>query len=257
VNVAVRKKTQHERRKKLRLLFRRRLHRRFRHKSFLPNLFTLGNAFFGFCALVLIAEHDFFAAAQCILLGGVLFDQADGRIARHFESTSELGVQLDSLADAITFCCAPAFLMYTKCLRPLGFLGIIPAAAFLLAGIFRLARFNVSASEQSLYFKGLPTGTAGCLITLAALQKPKGLWGEELLYAGILILAGALMASAIPFPTFKHWKIPYFKVVFPLAALLGFAVSFIFGFYHMILCFIGMYIIGGLCYALFNYLFKK
>lgn len=257
MNAVAIKKTERERRQKLRLLLRRRLHRRFRHKSFLPNLFTLGNAFFGFCALILIADHDFFAAAQCILLGGVLFDQADGRIARHFESTSELGVQLDSLADAVTFCCAPAFLMYTRCLRPLGFLGMIPAAAFLLAGIFRLARFNVSASEQSTYFKGLPTGIAGCLITLAALQKPKGLWGEEFLYAGLLLFAGALMASTLAFPTFKQWKIPYFKVVFPLVALLGFAVSFIFGFFQMILCSIGIYIIVGLCYALLNYLFNK
>lgn len=245
------KKTNAEKRRQKRLLFRRRLHRRFRHRSFLPNLFTLGNAFFGFCAIVLAAEHDYFASSHCILLGGVLLDQADGRVARLFESTSELGVQLDSLADAITFCCAPAFLMYAKNLHLWGMLGVVPCALFLLAGLFRLARFNIFSQEQSVYFCGLPTGISGCLITLAALHQPPfaGV-REEIFYGTLLIAVAALMVSRLAFPTFKNWRVPYFKVVVPFVALVAFAVTFVFGFYEALLLFITLYVGAGLAYAL-------
>lgn len=251
-------KTNAERRRQRRLLFRRRVHRRLRHRSFLPNLFTLGNAFFGFSAIVLAAEHDYFAAGLCILVGGVIFDQADGRLARYFESTSALGVQLDSLADAITFCCAPAYLMYAKNLQSLGLLGIIPAALFLVAGLFRLARFNLFSQEQAVYFKGLPSGIAGCFVTLAALHPfPWESGYEEVFYSFVLGALAILMASTLAFPTFKEWRIPYFRVILPLVGLVAFVVTFVFGFYDALLLFMSLYVSVGLLYALWIALKKK
>ena len=77
--------------------------------TFLPHLFTLGNAFFGFCSLVAAASGEIKVAAHFILLGA-LMDALDGRVARLMGVESGLGVQMDSLSDAVSFCVAPAFL---------------------------------------------------------------------------------------------------------------------------------------------------
>jgi Phosphatidylserine synthase len=118
---------------------------------FLPFLFTLGNAFFGFCSIVLAFEGELIDSAYCIFLGAMM-DALDGRIARFMKVESALGLELDSLCDAISFCLAPAFLAYVWHLRWLGASGIVIGAFFLLAGLFRLARFNLLHDEQGTFF---------------------------------------------------------------------------------------------------------
>lgn len=178
---------------------RRRLKRSLR---LLPNIFTLGNAFFGFCAIVLAAHLNQHAAAYCILFGASM-DALDGRIARLTNNTSPLGMQLDSLSDAITFCVAPAFMMYMLDFGAAGsifcFLG---SAFYLLAGVFRLARFNVTSQSQSSYFLGLPSTIAGCCLAVAVLTIP--LQEQDYLIAPILVILGYLMVSRWRFPTFKQ-----------------------------------------------------
>ncbi len=177
---------------------RRRLKRSLR---LLPNIFTLGNAFFGFCAIVLAAHQNQHAAAYCILLGASM-DALDGRIARLTNNTSPLGMQLDSLSDAITFCVAPAFMMYMLDFGTSSVFGFLGSAFYLLAGVFRLARFNVTSLSQSSYFLGLPSTIAGCCLATAALTIP--LQEHNCLIAPILIILGYLMVSRWRFPTFKQ-----------------------------------------------------
>ncbi len=79
--------------------------------KFIPFLFTLGNAFFGFCAITRALSGDRVGSLYFIFLSAMM-DLIDGRVARLMKVESDLGVQIDSLSDAISFCLAPAFLAY-------------------------------------------------------------------------------------------------------------------------------------------------
>lgn len=178
-----------------------------RNVALLPNLFTLGNAFFGFCSIVFSAQGDLVAAAYFILLGA-LMDMLDGRIARMLGVSSDLGLQLDSLCDAISFCLAPAFLMYTWELKYAGFLGFLSCSLFLVSGIFRLARFNITSGEQSVFFLGIPTTIAGCFLATMLINAQEIAFTPPQTLGLILIVTvlSYLMISTVPFPTFKHLK---------------------------------------------------
>ncbi|MFH1643652.1 MAG: CDP-diacylglycerol--serine O-phosphatidyltransferase [bacterium] len=191
-------------------------HSRFRRKPFrekllvrksislLPNIFTLGNAFFGYLSIVFTANEDFIGASYFILLGA-LFDFLDGRVARYLKISSEFGVQLDSFSDLVSFCLAPAFLMYFWQLNKLGFIGFLGTAFFLIAGLLRLAKFNLTSSEQSLFFLGVPTTISGCFFATLLLNSGKIIPSNFFVFILLFleILFGFLMISSIRFPTFK------------------------------------------------------
>lgn len=183
------------------------LHRFRMHRGIevLPNVFTLGNAFFGFCSVVSTAHGDLVAGAYFILVGA-LMDGLDGRIARFAGVTSNLGMQLDSLCDAISFCLAPAFLMYAWQLHNLGPVGLVGASLFLLMGLLRLARFNITHDQQTIYFLGLPTTIAGCFLATIFLniQTQSYSLGHAGLFFCLTLTLALLMISTIHFPTFKH-----------------------------------------------------
>ncbi len=171
----------------------------------LPNLFTLGNAFFGFCSIIFAAHGDFIAAAYFILLGA-LMDTLDGRIARYTKFTSDLGMQLDSLCDSISFCLAPAALIYFWQLKRVGGLGFAVCALFMLAGLLRLARFNVTHSQQTILFLGTPTPIAGCFLATLLLNTNHIVLKSTLVTLLLLLVLSLalLMVSRIPFPSFKQ-----------------------------------------------------
>lgn len=173
--------------------------------ALLPNLFTLGNAFFGFCSLVFSAQGDFVAAAYFILLGA-LMDALDGRIARMLGISSDLGLQLDSLSDAVSFCLAPAFLMYMWELKYAGFLGFMTCSIFLLAGLFRLARFNITSEEQTIFFLGIPTTLAGCFLATMLINSQHLDFHLTHIFGLVCLVTilAYLMVSSLPFPTFKQ-----------------------------------------------------
>ncbi len=126
-------------------------------RSIIPNLLTLANLFCGFTSLIQSANHNYYEAGLFILLAAV-FDMLDGMVARLINSTSELGVELDSLCDAVSFGVAPSFMLYFAMLRPMGDWGILLASLPALAGVYRLARFNIQVSsfEDKAYFLGMP-----------------------------------------------------------------------------------------------------
>jgi len=171
----------------------------------LPHLFTFGNAFFGFYSVILAARGDIVGAAYAILLGA-LMDALDGRVARLVGATSEIGVQLDSLSDVISFCFAPAFLYYMWHFNQFGFVGVASSLIFLLAGIARLARFNVIHQQQTIYFIGLPSTMAGCFLATIVLNFHDTAWygWEAIILQIVMVCVAGLMVSSLRFPTFKQ-----------------------------------------------------
>lgn len=131
----------------------------------LPNLITTGNLFFGFFSIVKSLQGNFVWAGSAILLAAV-FDMLDGRIARMTNSTSEFGVQYDSLCDLVSFGLAPAFLTYQFGLDTLGRIGWIICFLFLACGALRLARFNVQSAigKGNGDFTGVPIPMAAAVI---------------------------------------------------------------------------------------------
>jgi|SaaInlLV_10m_DNA_2_1039722.scaffolds.fasta_scaffold00942_3 CDP-diacylglycerol---serine O-phosphatidyltransferase len=202
--------------------------------SFLPHLFTLGNAFFGFCSIVFAAHGEIGMSGRFILLGA-LMDMLDGRIARLMGVASDLGVELDSLSDLISFCVAPAFLIYVWQLKSFGFLGIVICSVFALAGLMRLARFNIIHEQQTIYFLGVPTTVAGCFLVslvLYATEMTYDFWLTFFLALLILILSW-LMVSSVQFPTFKKSSFKFknryllfaFIILFAFVAVMQFHVT--------------------------------
>lgn len=131
-------------------------------KKYLPNTFTAMNLAAGCLGLLAAYQGDLFKAAIFILIGAA-FDFLDGFSARLLKATSEIGKQLDSLADMVTFALLPAFLVYSSLvLLDSGYESYL-SMMIVIASAFRLAKFNIDDS-QSLIFKGLPTPASAFLI---------------------------------------------------------------------------------------------
>ena len=122
----------------------------------IPYLFTFANACLGLLAVLYAWDDHFVSASFCIVFAAIA-DALDGRLARALGSCSSLGMELDSLCDAISFCFAPTILLYGVYLCEQGALGIMVAGIYLCAGLFRLAKFNNTCSQQKSFFIGLST----------------------------------------------------------------------------------------------------
>ena len=173
----------------------------------LPNLFTTGNLFCGFWAIVSVFHEQFFYAAIAILLASG-FDVLDGKVARLSGATSKFGVQYDSLADLVSFGVAPALLAYSWALRPYGRFGWLAAFLFVVCGALRLARFNVmSASGDTKFFKGLPIPAAASMIALTILLYLRLIetgWVKDIVILVMIYVLAFLMVSNIRYFSFKE-----------------------------------------------------
>ena len=179
----------------------------------LPNLFTASSIFCGFWAITELASpplgaHSFYRAAIAICFA-LIFDMCDGRVARLTKTQSAFGLQMDSLADAVSFGIAPALLVYKWALEPYGFYGILVSFAFACCGILRLARFNViaeSKKDDPRFFIGLPIPVAAGLIIALVIAHSKlggGVVQSKATILVLLIILSYLMVSNIRFRTFK------------------------------------------------------
>lgn len=180
----------------------------------LPNLFTLSSIFCGFYAIVLCggnAEAAQIRTAALLIAFAVFFDVADGRVARMTKTQSDFGLQLDSLADLVSFGVAPAMLAYRYGLDKLGTFGLVVAFAFTGCGALRLARFNVLAQRSEgpmTFFVGTPIPLAAGMVISVMLANN----GNPVLRQGAFSLAGLmlvmsyLMVSNVRYRTFKHMK---------------------------------------------------
>ena len=161
----------------------------------------------GFYSIISSLEAHFEFAAVMIAVAFIC-DALDGRVARLSRSSSQFGVELDSLSDVVAFGAAPAVLIYAWALRPLGAVAVVISGLYVVAAALRLARFNVqTGSVDKRFFVGLPVpGAAGMIagIVLAysyfELNAPRTLCGAM---APIMLALAALMVSTVPYPSFK------------------------------------------------------
>lgn len=136
-------------------------------KSYIPNTITAFNLLSGFLALIFTSEQNFQLAAVMIFAAAI-FDLIDGIVARLLKTASQFGVELDSLADIVSFGAAPAFLIYSFQFHKLGIVGIFLSCLLLIFGALRLARFNsqIENIETKGDFKGLPIPLSAITIAL-------------------------------------------------------------------------------------------
>ncbi len=134
-------------------------------RSIVPSFFTVGNMFCGFYSVIAAIQGNYNLAAWMIVAGAFL-DAMDGKIARLTQSSSQFGVEYDSLADVITFGLAPSLLIYVIFGKTMGIVGIFISFLPLLFGSIRLARFNSKLKGfDKDYFAGLPIPVAAITIT--------------------------------------------------------------------------------------------
>ncbi len=202
----------------------------------LPNLITLSSIFCGFDAIVVASqasgdEAQYYRAALLIVFA-MFFDMLDGRVARATKTQSAFGLQIDSLADIVSFGAAPSMLVYQWTLHRLGTTGLIASFVFTAMGAVRLARFNVLSmgeegkpTKPSKYIVGLPIpGAAGILVSIVvANHAAAGLLGRAE-YTGVILavtlLLSGLMVSTIRFRSFKEIK-PNFRTVLFVSLIAG------------------------------------
>ncbi|MBN2191780.1 MAG: CDP-diacylglycerol--serine O-phosphatidyltransferase [Polyangiaceae bacterium] len=186
----------------------------------LPNAVTLGSVYCGFSAIMLVSRDqptlENFHSAAVLLVFAMLFDVLDGRIARMTRTQSAFGLQLDSLADVISFGIAPALLVHKWVLHRQPVLGALAAFVFVACGVIRLARFNVQNSDAKTkapgrYTVGLPIPpAAGILVSLLVVnQWLEGALGDEqytIPLIAITLALSALMVSTARFRSFKDLR---------------------------------------------------
>jgi CDP-diacylglycerol--serine O-phosphatidyltransferase len=190
----------------------------------LPNIITLSSVFCGFDSIRISATaqgDDDYYRASLLLVFALFFDMLDGRVARLTRTQSAFGLQIDSLADAVSFGVAPALLVFKWSLWQKPTLGLIASFLFAAAGVVRLARFNVlsmgekgAPTKPGKYIVGLPVpGAAGILISLVLANHAMGdglrLYGPKYVYgmAVLTIFLSFLMVSTIKFRSFKDLRL--------------------------------------------------
>ena len=187
----------------------------------LPNLFTVTSILCGFYALTLCVgeaspKHLYLAALS--ILFAMFFDGCDGRVARLTRTESDFGMQLDSLADVISFGAAPGLLVYKWALEPLGFWGLFLAFAFAACGAMRLARFNVLAMRSPHgggggFFVGLPIPLAAGVLVSMIIAHYAATGGGMLAVSArgpvavATVALSLLMVSTVRYRTFKNLRL--------------------------------------------------
>ena len=193
--------------------------RQFRRGIYLlPSIFTVGNMFCGYACVVHAMRGELGTAAPYIGVA-IMLDMLDGRIARLTGTTSAFGLELDSLADVISFGLAPAVLAFAWGLSELGRVGLAAGFVYVSAAAMRLARFNLQSTAPSdkRYFVGMPSPPAAGVAAATVFAWPTPLtvpvdlrqlltdaapW-QALAAVAVMLVPAALMVSTIRFRSFK------------------------------------------------------
>lgn len=239
----------------------------------LPNAFTVASIFCGLYAILHGARANdgeaLYQSAMAVFFAG-FFDLFDGRVARLTKTQSDFGVQLDSLADMVSFGVAPAIIVYKWALFPLdsmGFfnsLGMVGAFIFAACGAIRLARFNVLAARgvsSHTFFVGLPIPLAASMLIAMVMAHVK-LFGDLPLQSyypvlGVVIALSILMVSSIPFWSFKEFHFTLKWIVVLGALLLMNQLSLRQPLSVIYVTLISTYILAGIGRATYLVVFKK
>ncbi|RKD31553.1 CDP-diacylglycerol--serine O-phosphatidyltransferase [Thermohalobacter berrensis] len=152
-------------------------------KAKIPNFFTILNLCFGILSILYIFDNDYYISSVLILMAA-LFDRFDGKLARKFNATTNIGKELDSLCDLISFGVAPSILIWNIQLVNFGIIGIIITIVFAISGAYRLARYNVT--EFDGIYMGIPITLCGGVLAVMSIYTVK--YNLNLYFTSILML---------------------------------------------------------------------
>ncbi len=168
-----------------------------------PGVFTVGNMICGFTSILHSTSGKIVSAAWLIILGA-FFDLLDGKVARLTSASSEMGVELDSLADFLTFGISPGILLFSLGIYNMKNWGFVIPILFLLAGSFRLARYNITADPHyKSDFQGLPIPLAAGFVASYILFS-YSIWSKieyTQFFTPSLVLLSWLMISNVRYPS--------------------------------------------------------
>lgn len=230
-------------------------------RKFIPSLFTILNAFCGFMSIINSSNGEFVQASLFIIYAS-LFDAVDGLAARLTKSSSEFGVELDSLSDVISFGAAPSFLLYSIYLNQLGDIGIVLSSLVMVFAALRLARFNVQlVGFDKDKFNGLPAPMTAMTICTYILFYHNKILSENVSQKVIVILSillPVLMVSRISYDSLPKpnlssiKKNPLTVVILLIAVILTIATN---GEGSFSFCL--FYVFSGIIRSIKNLLFRK
>lgn len=174
----------------------------------IPSLFTAGNLICGFFSIISTFNGHYLQAAVFVILAHLL-DGLDGFVARLTKTTSQFGVEFDSLADLVSFGVAPAILVYYWALVPWGTWGWLAASLFVVCGALRLARFNVQIrTVEKSHFVGLPIPAAAEMIAAIVLMYyflgGEGATNKRVILLLVIYLLAGLMVSNFKYFSFRQ-----------------------------------------------------
>lgn len=233
-------------------------------KGILPGMFTMGNLACGFGAIIIstqakslppeLIEHSLTEAVWLVILAA-FFDFLDGLVARFSKTYSRFGVELDSLTDLVSFGVAPAVIIVGFSLISKGSWAWILAFVYLMAGSFRLARFNLSAiMEQKIKFVGLPIPSAAMIIVSFILFSYE-LWGDiklEKFFIILIVATSALMVSTVEFEVMPRFDFTKVKNRVKVGILFLFAIGIMWNASLVIFPLVALYILYGVVKLLYT-----
>ena len=192
-------------------------------RTILPNMFTLVGVCIGLTSIKFAFDERFGLAIICIIVAG-LIDSLDGRIARLIKGTSQVGKELDSLTDVISFGVAPAFIMYFWQLNTLGRVGWLICLVYVICVALRLARFNVNSETQPSwkdnFFEGVPSPAGGILVLMPLIYSKSEIQilniDNSYFVPILFILISLLLISKLPTYSFKKIAVPRRLTIFLL-----------------------------------------
>ena len=192
-------------------------------RTILPNMFTLVGVCIGLTSIKFAFDERFGLAIICIIVAG-LIDGLDGRIARLIKGTSQVGKELDSLTDVISFGVAPAFIMYFWQLNTLGRVGWLICLVYVICVALRLARFNVNSETQPSwkdnFFEGVPSPAGGILVLMPLIYSKSEIQflNVDFIYFTpiLFVLISLLLISKLPTYSFKKIAVPRRLTIFLL-----------------------------------------
>ncbi|MEF3280959.1 MAG: CDP-diacylglycerol--serine O-phosphatidyltransferase [Elusimicrobiota bacterium] len=243
-------------------------------KNAIPSIFTLSNMAFGMMAILSISREEYITACYFII-GSYIMDILDGRVARFIGAETEIGIELDSFSDWLSFGIAPAYMIYEFALKEYGIVAYPVVLIYVICGALRLVRFNLkslSGESSKTFFQGLPIPAAAGVIVFFVLSysiiesdlpsKTISLLNKHMpllytIFPFIMIIISLLMISSVPYVALKSGK--NFKVKSPLGLLATVSVIFLFIFYpqNALLIFFFLYAISGIIYFFYRLFFSK
>ncbi len=190
----------------------------------LPNLITTGALFSGFYAIIAATTGGFETACIAIVIAGFL-DALDGRIARLTNTTSQFGVQYDSMADLVAFGVAPAVLLFSWALQDLGKIGWIIAFLYMCCAALRLARFNIAPETKIFYGLASPAaaGTMSTLVWISVDNFPP----MESVEISVLVALFTTVVAFLMVSNVKYFSPKNIKGRVPFPIMLGAVLLFI------------------------------